>query len=363
MKVVIEPQINGHSHRIVRHEICPVCNGAEGDDIDGMAPRKTTGYHYIKHAAAAMNQSVTEIVEQIRVKRCRTCGCFYCDPWLSPELASQIFCVGAPDHIAGWRNFEHWISSSALNVYKMRNRRLYDKVISKIGTISSYAEFGCPFQGFLLTMRGIEIPKVQARIELFAASLQRANDDRWSHFTKIYNKFECGIRYVLVIMLRLRSWKYRMDQDQIQWKFSQIPTRRIFFTEDTVSGWGSNCVRYGSSCRYFANQVLAADVLPLPEAPTAQLNNFSLIGIFNFLDHTKSPLDVIQKCLKLSPHLLLVTHRASHAGRQHPYAFGDDFATWLKEFLSNVLVTDLSIGDENLTPDYNYILISKVDHK
>jgi hypothetical protein len=153
-----------------------------------------------------------------------------------------------------------------------------------------------------------------------------------------------------------------MDKNKTQWRFSQIPTRRIFFTEDTTCGWGSNCVRYGSSCRYFANKVLAADVLPLPETPTAYLNNFSLIGIFNFLDHTKSPLDVIQKCLNLSPHLLLVTHRASYAGRQHSYAFGDEFASWLKNYLSNVLVTDLSIEDENMTPDYSYILISKIGH-
>lgn len=81
---------------------CPVCGGEERDDIDGMSPKKTAGYHYLKHAADALQLSVSELVEVINVYRCSKCGSFYCDPWLSPELSSQVFCSGAPDHIAGW---------------------------------------------------------------------------------------------------------------------------------------------------------------------------------------------------------------------------------------------------------------------
>lgn len=143
------------------------------------------------------------------------------------------------------------------------------------------------------------------------------------------------------------------------WRNRELPTRRCFLTEDSSLGWGSNCVRYGASCSYFTQRVLAADVLPLAAATANSSSRFDLIGIFNYLDHTISPTAVVRECLELAPNLLVVTHRASQAGRQHLFAFGDDFAKWISQCISDAVVTDLSACNRGLSSDYLYILISK----
>lgn len=109
-------------------------------------------------------------------------------------------------------------------------------------------------------------------------------------------------------------------------------------------GWGSNCVRYGASCRYFARTVLDAHVIPINEADRTGLPRFDLIGIFNSLDHTTFPMDVIRRCLGLAEHVLIVTHHATLAGKQHWFAFSDDFAAWLGKSLEGI--TAESLHDE-----------------
>jgi hypothetical protein len=119
-------------------------------------------------------------------------------------------------------------------------------------------------------------------------------------------------------------------------------------------------VRYGSSCQYFAHTVLGAHVIPLGEAYQSGILHFDLIGIFNSLDHTVFPLDVIHKSLQLADHVLVVTHHARHAGKQHLYAFGDDFTGWLNRSLQGVSAEDLcSEMDVEGDREYNYILLSR----
>lgn len=343
---------------------CPVCGGESRTAGDGFAPRKTAGYHYLKHAAERLSLSVAELGERIQVYRCGKCGSFYCDPWLGPELASQVFCAGAPDHIAGWRNFEQWLSSQSPNGVEARNRQLFALLRERIGEINAYAEFGCPFQGFLLPMRGAELPTPE-RLNVFAHALLRAPDARWSRMTRWYHAAEKILKSAVLMLFKLRAWKERMRQPAAPAPIAPVPTRRVFLTEDTTFGWGSNCVRYGGTCQYFSHAVLGADVIPLAEAMGNTSFRFDLIGIFNNLDHTAAPLDVIRKCLNLAPHVLVVTHRASHAGRQHLYAFNDDFPAWLSQALPDVRAGDLfaGTGQQALLADSNYILISKVPER
>ncbi len=141
---------------------------------------------------------------------------------------------------------------------------------------------------------------------------------------------------------------------------SSLPARRSLLTQDTTKGWGNNCVRYGAGCRYFAHTVLGADVIPIDDVHRNGFLNFDLVGIFNILDHTTFPLEVIRKSLELSDKVLVVTHNAIHAGKQHLFAFGDDFAGWLDKSLEEISVEDLySEVDAVGVRDYNYILLSK----
>ena len=112
---------------------CPVCGGVERvAAADGMARfKKDLGFHYLKHAAASLEITVEQLVDTARVFQCVNCHTYYCDPWISQVVASQVFTAGAPDHIAGWGNFEHWISSSNLNSVERANLALYRQKIGR----------------------------------------------------------------------------------------------------------------------------------------------------------------------------------------------------------------------------------------
>lgn len=138
-----------------------------------------------------------------------------------------------------------------------------------------------------------------------------------------------------------------------------LPAKRYLLTRDTTLGWGSNCVRFGATCRYFAQTVLGADVIPMEEIHRRAVLNFDLIGIFNNLDHTSSPLDIVRSALEMADHVLLVTHRAALAGKQHLYAFSDEFSVWLNQLLDGVSTKDLSSVMGADGKDFMYVLISR----
>lgn len=337
---------------------CPICDHEQRIDHDGMSVRKSTGYNYLKPAADLLNRTVEDLLEEIKVYQCANCQNFYCDPWFNSEVSSHIFCVGSPDHIAGWGNLEQWISSAHPNAVEKRNISLFYLVRDLIGPINSYAEFGCPFQGFLLSMKSSEEITSLERIKKFSQALQRQKDPRWSIYTKFYHLFESVAKNIIVWGFRLRSIKEERPYKKRNILNQQIPLNRKFLTEDTNIGWGVNCVRYGVNCRYFANRLLNADILPLTEFEKNVSNRFDLIGIFNFLDHSPDPLELIRRCLNISSSLLIVTHRASYAGRQHLFALNDSFSEWLKDNLLSTEVIDLSIG-YSLPEDHLYILLTQ----
>ena len=351
---------------------CPTCGGADRVPAsDGMASTsRDMGIHYLKHAAARLGNTVEHLVDAVQVFQCSTCRTYYCDPWISPEVASYVFTEGAPDHIAGWENFEHWLSSDSLNDAQGANHKLYRVLEKKIGTVSSYAEFGCPFLGFLLLFKAQE-ERPSRRMALFAGAMQRKVDVRWTKVARLHhaatswaNQLVIGYHKVRAVKESLRARKMRVasgnGSDRKDASVVSMPKTRLFLTQETTRAWSNNCVRYGGSCRYYAGRVLDAVVLPFDE--TVRTNRrVDLLGIFNSLDHTSDPLGVVRKGLKLARHIVIVAHHASHAGKQHQYAFDDKFPQWLATVLEGVVVEDITnqVMDEGARGN-NYTLVSNV---
>jgi hypothetical protein len=326
-----------------------------------MSPRKNAGYHYLKHAIEAMGITLDDFAQTVKVYRCAACGSHYCDPWISRKLAASLFCVHAPDHSAGWANFEHWLSSENLNDDQRRNHKLDKLLAARLGPIASYAEFGCPFQGFLLEMKGGELGFGQ-RLQAFSRALHRAPDARWTRVTRIYHRAATWANRLTIGYLRLRAIKesLRTVRQSAHTATMLRPGRRALLIQDASTCWGSNCVRYGASCRYFANCVLDADVLPFHELAHDSCSRLDLIGIFNILDHTRSPLEVIRSSLQMAKAVLVVTHSAASAGKQHLYAFADSFPNWLNAELKDTVVEDLAPHiDGEQHGDYRCLLLSR----
>lgn len=338
---------------------CPVCGGTEREPSDQMS---RGGTQYLKHAAGPLGLSVEELINRAQVYRCSSCRSVFCDPWLSTELASSLFCAGSPEHQAGWTEVESWLRNIE-GRFGVRNHRLYAAVTRRTGVLRSYAEFGCPFQGFLIQMRARESDR-GARVRSFAKALRRDTDKRWSRLTRVYNFLEGLSRRFLVSALRIQALVDGLARREQAFTASEptspLPEHRYLLTQDTTKGWGSNCVRYGATCQYFAHTLLDASVIPVEEARRGQTPRFDLVGVFNSLDHTTFPLDVLRTLLDMTGHVLLVTHRAGLAGKQHLYAFDDDFAAWLGQSFEGVSVEDLRDEVETgARRDYSYLLLTR----
>jgi hypothetical protein len=118
-------------------------------------------------------------------------------------------------------------------------------------------------------------------------------------------------------------------------------------------------VRYGATCRYFAHTVLNADVFPLDEVCLSDSAKFDLVGVFHSLDHVTFPLEVVRKLTAVANHVLLVTHRAEKAGKQHLYALGDEFPAWLTAMIPTLSIEELSGEVDDGHGTYNYLLLTR----
>lgn len=342
---------------------CPVCRGSDRTLAnDGIASiRKDSGKHYLVPVANRIGISLNELLKKIQVYQCLNCHTFYCDPWLNVEAATLIFTEESPDHIAGWANFEHWLSSSRLNAVEALNYSLYKNLIKKIGPISRYAEYGCPFQGFLLLFRRFELRPKQ-RVNLFSSAIHRHADTRLAIGARLHNAAQ-GLAHKLVIIYHnLRLFKGR-NLTHISYP-EDVPAIRQLLLRGSTKAWGNNCVRYSASCSFYASKLLESDVLPF-DGGRVDFDKYSestldLVGIFNILDHTDDPLSVISTSLKFAKHLIIVSHKAEAAGKQHLFAFHKTFSAWLQFAITDAHVTDLTNEIEEMGHHgYNCILVSR----
>jgi hypothetical protein len=320
--------------------------------------KNDTGLHYLKHAARRAGVAVDALVAAAKVQRCAACGSGYLDPWLSPETASFVFVEATPDHIAGWALFERWLGSASPSDTESANARLWAEISRRAGRVESYAEFGCPFQGLLLHFAGAE-KDLSRRAADFAAALDREPDARWTGATRLHRALGRVADAAAVAYHRARGLRSRLRGESVPASAAPPPPRRYLLTQDTVRAWGGDCTRYGHSCRYFGAKTLGATVLPF-SADGLPEGSLDLLGVFNFLDHTGDPLAVLRRGLALARRVAVVTHHASMAGKQHLYAFGEDFPLWLRRVLPEAEVEDLTAAlNAPGRRDNNYILLTR----
>ena len=348
---------------LIRITKCPVCGGLERAIAnDGIASiRKDSGKYYLEAAADRIGISINQLLEEIQVYQCFNCHTFFCDPWLNAGAATLIFTEESPDHIAGWANFEHWLSSSRLNSIEALNYSLYKSLIEKIGPISRYAEYGCPFQGFLLLFRRLELTPKQ-RVNMFSTAIHRNGGTRLTTGARLHNAAQRFANVLLIIYHRLRLIKDSaiLKIDRIE----SLPATRQLLLRGSTKAWGNNCVRYTASCSFYTSKLLEADVLPfgmgLLDLGKYSESTLDLVGIFNILDHTDDPLDIIATSLKIARHVIIVTHNADIAGKQHLFAFHKSFPVWLQSLITDARVTNLTYQMEKLGHHgYNCMLVSR----
>lgn len=355
-------------HRLVSFPSCPVCNNSKRNKVSNSKAFSDGGRQYLRFIAEKEGISIQELSNNITIYQCEFCSSFWCDPWFNENSSSQIFTIGSPDHSASWSSFEQWLCKPEHKA-SLAPAKLYKILESRIGTISRYAEFGCPFNGFFLLFRGLEVD-LNTRINIFADAIRPLKDPRWSIMMRIDSMLTRFTRSITIGYFKLSLFKEKVKISDNIIEKGALPKEKVFLTKESTRSWGNNCVRYGGSCKYFSSKVLGTEVIPLgKKLELANQNNhikYDLIGIFNILDHTDQPLKIIRDCLSLAKNVLIVSHTHNTAGKQHLFAFDDSFPKFLSNFLNDeFLVSDLTEtfyndNQDTVYKDHKYILISQV---
>lgn len=345
---------------LTKIKFCPVCGSKDRILSYGMSVeqgKNLQGRYYLIHIAKMLGKSVENFASDIKIHQCLNCKTYFCDPWIEKSVAKKIFNNYSADHLFAWANFESWLHRYSPQQLLLHN--LFELIEKKIGKVEKYAEFGCPFQGFLLHFRGYELtPK--ARLKTFLNALLKVKDKRWSPMVLIYNYVTNFAGFVYVSLLSFRGFLVYLLGRSKKIGGGMSPANRYLIGKETSIGWGGNCVRFGGTCKYFADTVLSAQNISFDELSELNENAFDLIGCFNIIDHHLDPLSVIKKHLKVSRNVLLVTHKPIYAGKQHLFALGDEFVDYLKKSLPGIKVDNLNLTMKSFDPYNNYILLGKI---
>jgi hypothetical protein len=115
------------------------------------------------------------------------CGVVYLDPWLDVGSLNQIFIEKKYDHMAGWAEYETFLTDPRQSNVAERNNRVLNAISSYIkpAEVVKYAELGCPFQG-LLIQQTKSTKKLDLIFRFLAISLNES-DNRQSFATRFYN--------------------------------------------------------------------------------------------------------------------------------------------------------------------------------
>jgi len=348
---------------------CPICKSSNFTLEDGMS---TSGKDYLNYASAMLNVSLDNLIETIKVYKCITCQNFFCDPWLNVPDSSRLFSINASEHISGWANFEHFLTDHKNhNSYDRQINDLINLVVKKIPIIKIYGELGCPFQGFLMELKRQEVGQFR-RISRFHHSLERNKDSRLTKSAKLYSLLSEKIGTALIFYYYLKATfifsrgkingyifkKKNAITNFLDIKIKFSPEKKYLLTRDGSNIWGANCVRYGKSCKYFSSKVLDAAPIPLVDILGSDQIKFDLIGVFNVLDHYRDPITILKDAISISNNLIVVTHAAKTAGKQHLFGLGEHFFNFLSKELANTHhIEDLSTSMNDSS--YSYVLITQ----
>ena len=112
-------------------------------------------------------------------------------------------------------------------------------------------------------------------------------------------------------------------------RYNQSRHKRInltYINNDEIEFWGSNCKFNGIMCK----DVLTRTIDKIEVVQIEKIKQrYDVIGIFNYIDHSQNPLELIEKAKKVTDRILLVTHSPNKSGPQHRYILDKDTITCL----------------------------------
>lgn len=291
----------------------------------GLARNQKPGY--LVALAKSLDVSYGEIVERLEDWECADCSCIYLDPCLSYAALGRLYQEAAPIHNAGWSVF----SQKLLGVpIKQNSLEALKNYLNGQGIgYHKYLEVGCPFTGLSLTL----VDRTRVR-QGFLNAIRGGN--RYSSAGKpriLRHSDRLQQLWQGLLAIFFRTWLSARDlirSDHNGDQVEAVASHELYFLgEYSGHRWSIGCHSFGSSCYSMSSSALSATTLSVGQLRDLPDKHFKLAGIFNTLDHSDSPLDLLQLVARKSNFVLVTSHALADAHLQHSFAFSSDTVPWI----------------------------------
>lgn len=309
------------SEILQRQKVCPLCgSNRRSRAVTGLARDKKPAY--LLALAESFGIDFQELVGQLEDWQCETCRCVYVDPSLSREALNRLYFVASPIHNAGWSAFTQKLLG------ERAGEKHIDSIIKHVTTrgvqFGRYLEVGCPFSGFALTHA--EAARVR---QGFLNSFK--DGDRYQEQAR-RRILRHSVRFQRVpqrfMAMYFRVWLSLHDFRQhrrVEVESSATTINSLsFLTEFSGSRWSLGCRAFGSSCLTMMSATLNANLVSMGQFRDLPDGYFDLAGIFNSLDHSDSPSELLALVAQKSKWVLVTVHTLNDAYLQHRFAFSTE---------------------------------------
>ena len=302
-------------------KMCPLCGSDERRAAaNGLSRDKIPGY--LQAVAQGIGIKVEAITETLCDWECDSCRCIFVDPRLSTEALNRLFLVNAPIHNAGWAAFTRKIldEPSSEKYLAAIKQFLRDENLE----IEKYLEVGCPFGGLALDLASPS--QVKAGLSPSASSRETYTGRSRRRILRCAIKLESVWKRLQLSLIRgwIKIHKVRRSRSGANADDSLTLSDVSFLNEFSMNRWSPGCSAYGQSCITTAHLSLKAKVVSVGGLSDLPDLHFDLVGIFNSLDHSDSPMQLLQLVSKKAKNVIVTVHRLSDAYLQHRFAFGDE---------------------------------------
>lgn len=340
-----------------RQKVCPLCGSEMRNRAKvGLARDKKPGY--LLALAKNLEVPFDEIVEQLKDWECVACNCIYLDPRLSNEVLGSLYQDAAPIHNAGWSAFTQKLLGVSDKQSFLEDLKRFLKLQGF--EYRSYLEVGCPFTGLALSI--VDQSRIRRGFLNGIKSDNKYPSTKKSRILRHSDRLQQLWQRLLAVYFRL--WLFTRDFIRFAHRSDDLkdvsPRKLYFLGEYSGTRWSIGCRSFGSSCYRMSSSTLGTTSLSIGQVRDLPDGYFGLAGIFNTLDHSDSPLDLLQLVARKSEYVIVTVHPLNDAHLQHSFAFSSDTMTRICEKL-NLDCNDISHQVEKTPHFLTYIINRRRD--
>lgn len=293
----------------VSESSCPLCGSTSTSPAPGALDDESRPV-YVKILERQMSGRWRDVAARMATVECENCGLLIRMPYPSRADRARLHLDGAPVHKMGWQNLKNALLDPPRGGY-CAPLDLWEVVVKRIGAPTRFAEFGCPFQGYIVSRAATSASRHMLRRRLVGSWRQPYLDRAGGRSAFLH-----------AVANRLEPLRVGRKRDGL---LSESDVGRgslatYVVVDSTLTRWSLGCVQYGNACWQLAAQIEDVVVLGMEDLrQDLRGERLSLLGFFDTLDHTDDLAATMRWATDVSDAILIVNHHPSEAARQHRF--------------------------------------------